>query len=84
MTWKTAKFAGRCTTCGGAVMQGDRINNDRGMGGVIVCPSCRGREGAAERATGSRHNDHQARHREDKEAADDRALFHALEMEGYV
>jgi DNA-directed RNA polymerase subunit RPC12/RpoP len=73
MTWKTAKFAGRCTTCGGAVMQGDRINHDRGMGGVIVCPSCRGREGAAERATES-----------EKAAADDRALFHALEMEGYV
>jgi hypothetical protein len=34
-------------------MQGDRINHDRGMGGVIVCPSCRGREGAAERATES-------------------------------
>ena len=32
-------------------MQGDRINHDRGMGGVIVCPSCRGREGAADRAT---------------------------------
>ena len=51
MTWKTAKYAGRCTTCGGAVMQGDRINLARGMGGGVVCPSCRGREGAADRAT---------------------------------
>ena len=104
MTWKTAKFAGRCTTCGGAVMVGDRIDHSPAFG-VVVCPSCDDTEPRAGRATESDCPLHCARHagdgspddicprcgldldpwgRKDKEAADDRALFHSMEMDGFV